>query len=183
MMFILLITLFFIFSMPYLVNSDSSELGFARSISDELIGSVRQTLLTEIEKKGVLGAFETCSEASQKIIKKYQDEKKIYIRRISEKYRNRLNAPDDYELGVLKRLSSMEKILQEYYEEVKEKDGVYLRYFKTITIQPVCLYCHGKGEISPEVMKLIKQKYPDDKATGYSIGEFRGAVSVKVKIK
>lgn len=182
MIFILLL-FFILIAFPKSSSSNSSALNIARSISDELINSVRQTLLTEIERKGIMGAVETCSEASQRIIQKYQDEKKIYIRRISERYRNRANAPDDYEMKILRKISSMEKIPEEYYEEVQEKDGTYLRYFKTITIQPVCLYCHGKEEIPDEVRKFLKQKYPEDRATGYSPGEFRGAVSVKIKTK
>lgn len=178
----LLSLLFFVLGFGVFAN-ESAELNLARSISDELINSVREVLLKEIQKGGVIGAVQVCSEMSQEIIKKHQQKHNVYIRRISEKYRNKENAPDKYELNILKKLSSMKDIPAEYYEIVQEKDGKYLRYFKTITIQPVCLYCHGKNEIPDDVRNFLKQKYPDDKATGYSVGELRGAVSVKLKIK
>lgn len=182
MSYIFLSLIFFVLGFGVFAN-ESSELNLARSISDELINSVREVLLKEIEKGGVIGAVQVCSQMSQEIIKKHQQRHNVYIRRISEKFRNNQNAPDKYELSVLRKLSSMKEIPTEYYEIVQEGDGKYLRYFKTITIQPVCLYCHGKNEIPEDVRSFLKQKYPDDKATGYSVGELRGAVSVKLKIK
>ena len=35
----------------------------------------------------------------------------------------------------------------------------------------------------PEVKELIASKYPEDKAFGYNIGDFRGAVSIKKVIE
>jgi len=41
---------------------------------------------------------------------------------------------------------------------------------------PACLGCHGTegGDINAKTLKIIKQKYPEDKATGYKEGDLRG---------
>ena len=44
-------------------------------------------------------------------------------------------------------------------------------------VEPLCLVCHGKG-LSDEVQDALEQYYPDDTATGYSLGQVRGAISL-----
>lgn len=64
---------------------------------------------------------------------------------------------------------------------MREKNTVY--YYKAISIgMPTCLKCHGDKsvEIDPLALKLIAQKYPEDKATGYKIGELRGMWKIKM---
>jgi hypothetical protein len=57
-----------------------------------------------------------------------------------------------------------------------------LRYMMPIVLgSPVCLGSHGgPQDIAPEVRDELRCLYPDDKATGYRIGDLRGAVSVKI---
>ena len=54
-----------------------------------------------------------------------------------------------------------------------------LRYAKAIVTQQLCVTCHGKPEDIPApLMEKIRAEYPDDQATGYSVGKLRGAVVV-----
>ena len=43
--------------------------------------------------------------------------------------------------------------------------------------QKLCLGCHGKS-IAPEVKAKLAELYPEDKATGFSEGDLRGAFVV-----
>lgn len=50
-------------------------------------------------------------------------------------------------------------------------------YCKRInTAMPACIKCHGnlKTDIEPATLAKIKTLYPNDQATAYSMGEFRG---------
>ena len=68
-------------------------------------------------------------------------------------------------------------------EVTKETDGHYYRYAKAIRIKPVCLSCHGSdADIKPSVKTVLAKNYPNDVATGYKLGELRGAVSIKQKL-
>jgi len=60
----------------------------------------------------------------------------------------------------------------------KEKTLIYI---KAIPVKEVCLNCHGNN-VSKEVLRQIKEYYPDDKAIGYQLGEIRGAFSVRHSI-
>lgn len=158
----------------------------SREISNQLVDSVKAVLFQELGKGGYLNAIKGCSNVAQDIIKAHQEKYGVYVRRISEKYRNELDKPDDYELTILKNLDGLNKegkLKEEYYEVVEENGERYLRYFKPLIVQPMCLNCHGTEEfLKKEIKEFLKEKYPDDKAIGYKAGDFRGAVSVKVKL-
>jgi len=65
-------------------------------------------------------------------------------------------------------------------EVVEEPAGRYFRYLKAIPVQPPCLICHGTPEmIAPAVRERLSADYPHDRATGYSLGQIRGAVTIK----
>ena len=48
-----------------------------------------------------------------------------------------------------------------------------------IATEPLCVACHGT-EVAPEVRATILAHYPDDGATGFSLGDLRGALWVEV---
>ena len=49
-------------------------------------------------------------------------------------------------------------------------------YFAPLLMDNVCLKCHGEPgkTMDQEVADAIKEIYPNDKATGYKLGEVRG---------
>jgi hypothetical protein len=50
---------------------------------------------------------------------------------------------------------------------------------------PTCLQCHGKPkvDINEATASTIRKKYRFDKATGYSMGELRGAWKLTFETK
>jgi len=60
-------------------------------------------------------------------------------------------------------------------------DGRY-GYVEPIMIQPLCLNCHG-SELHPDVAAKIGELYPDDEATGFGEGDFRGVFCVEFPAK
>ena len=48
---------------------------------------------------------------------------------------------------------------------------------KAIPTGGLCLQCHGTA-IAPKLAEKLSELYPEDKATGYSEGEIRGAFVV-----
>lgn len=51
------------------------------------------------------------------------------------------------------------------------------RYMKAIPTEPVCTVCHGR-QLPPTLQQAIAAKYPADAATGFEVGDLRGAVYV-----
>src|SRR6266545_139070 len=150
----------------------------ARQVAGELTDKVRSLLLTELEKGGYDSAVRVCSEVAQNVTQEFNRETGHSARRVSMGYRNAKDIPDSYESQKREK-----KLAGEYYEVVREQGRDYLRYLKPIVASKMCLNCHGQpDQISPQVMAVLKEKYPNDRATGYREGDLRGAVSVKITL-
>jgi len=158
----------------------------ARHISDELVEKVRGLLFQEIEKGGFPRAVQVCSESAQEIARPFNVQPDHHVRRVSLRYRNPKNAPDSYERKKLEEfdlLNREKKLANEYVEVLREKGREYLRYMRPLLAAPVCINCHGpKENISLEVKAILAEKYPDDQATGFLVGDVRGAISVKIAL-
>ena len=156
----------------------------SRDVIKELHKALSKELIAGIKAGGIEKAINYCHQSAKKITDSFKTDKQS-IRRISLKYRNSENKPAPYEAEKLKQLAQDHKKgnFQTEYYEIIEKDNVkYFRYFSPILIQPPCLSCHGKKEkLSPNILKALEKKYPDDKATGYKSGDLRGSFSVIIK--
>lgn len=166
--------------------SFEKELLEARTISNELMNTVRGLLMQEIQKGGLTGAVRVCSELAQEMTNRFSNRTGHYLRRVSLRYRNPKNLPDAYETNMLKeldRLNREKKLPDEYVEVVEEGGAKFLRYLKPLTVASLCLTCHGPRENIPqEVQTILRERYPDDRATGFLVGDFRGAISVKIHL-
>ncbi len=103
------------------------------------------------------------------------------VRRTALNYRNKNNAPDPIDEGVMevfKKAADEHKLTPKNIITIE--DGDYTRYYKPLLNKAVCLKCHGT-EVSDELKTMIKEKYPDDKALGFKNGDFRGVIVSRVK--
>ncbi len=108
------------------------------------------------------------------------------VARVSLNTRNPLlGDPDAWEQQVLvefdRRAAAGEKMESlEYSATIDEPRGRYFRYMKALPVQPLCLSCHGTVENIPDnVRARLAIEYPHDRATGYGLGQVRGAVTIK----
>jgi hypothetical protein len=99
------------------------------------------------------------------------------VGRTSDKIRNKNNAPKAWLQKILKDYvgSNLENPKTGKVYQVKKK----LAYVEPIYTKTVCLKCHGK--LKGSVKKKIESLYPNDMATNYKIGEFRGLFYIKQK--
>ncbi len=51
------------------------------------------------------------------------------------------------------------------------------RYFRRIVVEPACLACHGAKDSRPQ---FVKDRYPEDRAYGFQVGDLRGLYAVFV---
>ncbi len=93
----------------------------------------------------------------------------IAVGRTSLKLRNPANAPEPW----------MQPLLEAYQRgELDGPQAVALGergtgVVKPIRVQPLCTTCHG-ATIAPDLRDHLRERYPDDRATGYGVGDFRG---------
>ena len=161
---------------------DDALLGEARKVATTLPPKLLAALQDEISKSGPEGAIPVCKDMAPKMAGEISRQTGWKIKRVSLKARNEARAtPDAWEKAALedfdKRAAAGEPPAQ---LEKGEKVGEEYRYVKALPVQPLCLSCHGPADqLSPAVKSVLGQHYPNDRATGYSVGQIRGAISVR----
>ena len=93
----------------------------------------------------------------------------VAMGRTSHRLRNPENRPPAWTTTLLDRYVAGEA---SGAATVVLPDGV-TGYIEPITVQPVCLACHG-STLAPGVADSLAELYPDDAATGFAAGDFRG---------
>ena len=69
-----------------------------------------------------------------------------------------------------------------YVQKFKNQGQPVYRYYKPLKVAQVCLNCHGDAKtISPAVQKKLQALYPEDRATGYKEGDFRGVIRIEIR--
>ena len=127
---------------------------------------------------GPVKAIEVCNTVSPAIATAASS-KEWQVSRTSLKWRNSDNQPDEWEK---EQLIKFEEELASGVSSAAlwavQETNKEVRVMKAIPTQQVCLACHGE-DLTPEVSKKLKDLYPDDRATGFKVGQIRGAFSLK----
>ena len=136
-----------------------------------------------INEGGAAHAVKVCSTKSAEINQSLSKKTGWNITRVSLKTRNPDAKPDAFEQKVLedfdKRQAAGEGALKMMHAQ---KVGNKFRLLKAMGVEGLCLVCHG-DKVEPEVKAMLKKYYPNDNATGYSIGQIRGAISLSKTLK
>lgn len=152
-------------------------------ISSKLIVALQQELVSAMSKGGAVNAIEVCSIKAFEIAEGLAKETRaIRVSRISERNRNPLSRPDDFDRNVIAEFMRSKKESGSYpVFVVKERENSHF-YYRPVIIGELCLKCHGEKEkMAPEVRNKIDSIYPDDRATGYGKGDLRGLVRVEMR--
>lgn len=151
----------------------------AHTIVKAFGGMLKPKLKEGIQSGGLEHAVRVCSIEAPQIANRLSAETGWSIKRVSLKSRNRNSGfPDSFERRVLEKFDALQTKgeppgVLEYSEIVDNK----FRYMKAQAVEGICLSCHGSS-VSSDVKKVISEHYREDLATGYSLGEIRGAFSL-----
>lgn len=149
----------------------------ATALTTTLMGRVR----AEVERAGPTGAVSFCSEQALPLTAGVEDALApgLELKRTSDRIRNPDNAPDALEREALAQFAGAAMGDMPPWFVQGTDDG--WRYYKPMVVAELCTTCHGPvEEIDPEVRRVLAERYPDDHATGYSVGDFRGLVRVSI---
>ncbi len=165
----------------------SAQVDDSRATAAEFMQTLKQELQSGMQEGGPVNAISVCNLSAPGIASTYSVRKRWDVGRTSLKLRNPNNAPDAWERSVLesfeeRRTKGEDTAKMEYHEVVREDGEKKLRYMKAIPTAKVCLVCHGK-EVDSTVRTRIDKLYPEDKATGYEVGDIRGAFTISQPLK
>jgi len=171
---------------PVLADDLAQYQADARATAQSLLKQLGGELQKEMKANGPAAAIKVCKERAPAIASDLSRKNGEKVARVSLKVRNPLiGTPDAWEQKVLadfdqKAAAGTKPETLEYAEIVTEPQGKYFRYMKAVPVGAVCLACHGPAEkIASEVKGQLAADYPHDKATGYSEGQVRGAITIK----
>ncbi|MEQ1526606.1 MAG: DUF3365 domain-containing protein [Gallionella sp.] len=135
---------------------------------------------------GAESATQVCKDIAPAMTSEISRQTGWKVTRVSLKVRNPLlGTPDAWEQKALQDFESRsakgeKPETMEVSEVVEEPAGKSFRFMKAIALQPGCVACHGAVDtLSAEVKSRLNTDYPHDQATGYSVGQIRGAISIK----
>lgn len=166
-------------------EAQAQYLAESRKTAQEFMQTLGGTLKRQLELGGAESAIGVCKQIAPALANDYSKNGRV-VKRVSHKNRNATQGiPDAWEKNVLEQFNANQKAGKpvaglETSAVTEDADGRWFRYMKAIPTQAMCLQCHGQPtDISAGVSALLLKEYPQDKAIGYSVGEVRGAISIK----
>ncbi len=176
-----------LFANPYTTPQEEYEsiVKTGNEVSTALMQTLGKNLKQHLKSDGPLGAATFCSTQAFPLTDKVSTQygKEISLKRISLKERNPANAAQGSEKAILEALQKLQNsgvVLPKYL--VERVDDTTAKYYKPLSINKgVCLKCHGDISGNAKLADFMKSSYPNDKATGYKMGDLRGAIVVTIK--
>jgi len=165
-------------------NSELKEIAqTGKESSKLLLQTLGKNMKAHMKKGGPMDALSFCSTEAYPLTEKVNKElpEGVTVKRISLKYRSPANQPQADEAKVLEAMQTLKDanvVLPKHFVE-KVDENVYKFYKPLVIKKGVCLKCHGDIQ-NKDLKRAISERYPDDKATGYKMGDLRGAVVVTI---
>lgn len=155
------------------------ELG--KSIALATKKTLGKNLQNAMQNGGVENAVTYCNLAALPLVDSLSRSFDAEIRRVTLKPRNPNNDANEIEMKIMEAYDFQHKDSIALEANVQTLPNNKYLFTKPILVESaLCLTCHGMSEngLLKETEDFIRSKYPDDKATGYSIGDLRGMWSI-----
>ena len=153
-----------------------------RPAAEKLMSILKQELTSAMRQGGPTHAVDFCSEQALPLTSRVGTSLDgLGLKRTTLKPRNPSNAPDSYELEVLDLFAARPLPSETAYvvQKLEERGGTVYRYYQPLYTAGLCLVCHGET-ISSALQDVLSKRYPEDQATGYRQGDFRGVIRVEI---
>lgn len=147
-----------------------------------LVGELKKSLvgaLTQAMGQGVPSAIAVCHTDAPALTAKLARDGAV-AGRATKQPRNPKNAATGWHLEALTQFEKLhaDKQLAGATFTKRLPDG-RVAYAEPLVIQELCVACHG-ANVAPEVTAALSERYPQDKATGYAVGDLRGIAWVEL---
>ncbi len=151
-----------------------------KAIAEATFTALSGKLTKAMEDGGVAGAVQYCNVAAMPLVDSLSKASNATIRRTSQKPRNPLDAPSEWETEILTSFQQMTAKGEKAMPRMKMLDNNKVAFAAPIILQPLCMKCHGTvgTDIAEADYTIIKKLYPKDEAVGYKPGELRGIWSI-----
>ncbi|SFL85108.1 Tll0287-like domain-containing protein [Marinobacter zhejiangensis] len=152
----------------------------ARSRASGFASDLQATLKGAIQAGGLTQGIEVCKSAAPALADQHSVEG-WSIGRTALRVRNPGNVADAWQTEQLEQMvaAPMQDGRPASVWRMTEREGQPMfEYMQAIPTGEVCLKCHGQS-LSDDVQQSLAELYPDDQATGFGLGDLRGAFVVR----
>lgn len=150
-------------------------------ITKQAFGTLSSNLKMAMGEGGVSHALKFCNIEAMPLTDSLSDHFGVEIRRVSHQPRNPLNEADSLEMKSIREYQSSIENDEELKPYTFRAEDVFIYHAPIQINNGLCLNCHGQPgtDISDQNLKVINELYPQDKATGFSMGELRGIWTIR----
>lgn len=166
-------------------NKTAAQGPSAEARADTAMADLGKTLRAALKEKmlegGALTAVDFCHQQAQPLTAQISQKHGVALGRTALRIRNPANQPLPWQETVLDdfaaRAAAGEAPASLRYSA---RDGAVYRTARGIVTEPGCLACHGK-QVPEPIADAIRERYPDDHATGFAAGDLRGLIWAEVQ--
>lgn len=160
-------------------SAASDPLAAADAAATRLGGELKAKLQAAMKDGGPTKAIDVCAAEAPKLYAQLRKETGVTVGRASLRQRSEADAPPPWVAEWLKAQGERKAEGVSGVRAVVDgaSGGRVARVLRPVAIEAPCLACHGDPTtLAPEVKTLLAAKYPKDAATGYALGDLRGAL-------
>ena len=158
----------------------------ARGVATALPPKLVAVLTAQIQQGGPESAIDVCQQKAPQMAKEASAASGWQVRRVSLRPRNPKAAPDAWERETLEdfdrraAVGAAPETLERSAMVPNAQGAMEQRYMRALPTKEMCLSCHGTPDrLSPAVSEKLRSLYPNDQATGYKLGDIRGAMTLR----
>jgi hypothetical protein len=146
--------------------------------------TLKMNMKKSMKEGKLVGAAKFCTKEARNIGKKVNASypEGTTVKRITLKPRNPKNAAKGADKKVLEEFAAMAKEGKALPKmKIVEVSKGHYKVYKPMTMGKACVKCHGDVKtMNKEAYGIILKKFPNDKAIGYKVGDFRGAILAEI---
>jgi hypothetical protein len=167
------------------LKAQNAALQRGKAIVAETFSLLSSNLQTAIQQGGVSNALPFCSLAASPLTAGMAGKHGVSIHRVTHKPRNPADRANTTELAILNHFEAVLTSTNPPPAVVTNLTANTVTFFAPIVLSnELCLKCHGQPgqDISSENVAVIQRLYPQDEATGFKLGQLRGAWRIDIPL-
>jgi hypothetical protein len=138
-----------------------------------------QRLSQEMQRGGPENAVAVCRDEAQALTAEVAQEQGIEVGRTSHRLRNPENTPRSWAAPLVTAAAGKQaQEVRPMVVDLRDRLGL----LRPIPMGELCVTCHGAADtLSPEVARVLRESYPEDRAVDFVPGELRGFFWAEVR--
>lgn len=167
---------------PAAAPTEEAIVATGAAIARQLRENLVRRLTAVLDSGGPVAAIDVCADEALVLTDSIARSAGpgIVVRRTSERVRNPANEPDARDREALAAFRAELDAGRALPAHLVQQDGEGgPRYYEPLVAMPLCVQCHGPADgLDAGVRRVLAERYPADRATGYDAGDFRGLIRV-----